>query len=214
LALVKEGAVKNSGHATNTLIKSTVTGMILNVPVKEGNSVIESNTFNEGTTIASVADMGSMLFIGNVDESEVGKINKGMDIILTIGAIADEEFKASLEYISPKGIEVDGAIQFEIRASVELKDSVFIRAGYSGNANIVLDKRIDVWAVDESTLNFRDHKTFVEIEVDTQIFEERFIETGLSDGINIEVLSGIEENDRIKLPGQIGTFKGKSRRRH
>ena len=137
-----------------------------------------------------------------------------MDIILTIGAIEDEEFAAVLEYISPKGIEADGAIQFEIRASVELKDSVFIRAGYSANANIVLEKRTDVWAIDEAVLIFEEENTFIELEVDSQKFEQQAIVTGLSDGINIEIISGIEENDRVKLPGQIGTFKGKGRRGH
>ena len=188
--------------------------MVLDVPIKEGYSVIESNTFNEGTTIASVANMGEMIFKGNVDESEVGKISKGMDIILVIGAIADHEFNANLEYISPKGLEVDGAIQFEIRASVTLKDSVFIRAGYSANANIVLEKREDILTLDESALIFKDDLTYAEIEINEQVFEERKIETGLSDGINIEIISGLEESDNIKLPAQIGTFKGKKGRHH
>lgn len=198
LALIKEGATKDKGKVTNTLVRSTISGMVLDVPVEEGNSVIESNTFNEGTTIATVADMGEMIFEGNVDESEVGKIRPGMDLILRVGAIEDKTFKAKLEYISPKGVEENGAIQFQIKAAVELDPEYFIRAGYSANADIVLDRRDSVLALKESTLNFEGDSIFIEIETGPQKFEKQFIETGLSDGINIEVLSDLDTNTNIK----------------
>ncbi len=198
LQLIKEGVTKNSASATNTIIRSTIQGMILDIPVKEGNSVIQSNSFNDGTTVAIVADMGEMIFQGKVDETEVGKIVQGMNLELTIGAIEDVKFDAHLEYISPKGVEENGAIQFEIKASVKLQKDFFIRSGYSANAEIVLDRREKVLAVNESLLEFKNDSTFVEIETSEQVFEKRFIKTGISDGINIEVLEGITKDDMLK----------------
>jgi HlyD family secretion protein len=198
LQLIKEGQTKKTGESTNTLIRSTIDGMILDIPVEIGNSVIESNTFNDGTTVAIVADMGEMVFEGKVDESEVGKIREGMDLILTVGAINDVSFHALLEHISPKGEEENGAIQFEIKAAVDLIDTVFVRAGYSANADIVLDRRDSVLAISEALLQFSNDSAFVEIETEPQTFEKRFVETGLSDGINIEILSGVSKEDKIK----------------
>jgi HlyD family secretion protein len=197
LELVREGASKKSGAVSN-LVRSTAQGMVLDVPVKEGTFVIETNTFNEGTTIASVADMSDIIFEGKVDESEVGKIREGMNLDLKIGALQDEKIVAELEYISPKGVETDGAIQFEIKAAVSLKQDVFLRAGYSANADIVLESRDSVLAVKESDVFFENEKTYVEIETGEQQFERNEIETGLSDGINIEVLSGLTEDQKIK----------------
>lgn len=198
LALIKEGSNKKMGNITNTLVRSTISGMVLDVPIKEGNSVIESNTFNEGTTIASVADMGEMIFEGKVDESEVGKIKTGMDLILKIGAIENHDFKAKLEYIAPKGVEENGAIQFQIKAAVELTKDYFIRAGYSANADIVLDRRDSVLSVKESLLTISGDTTFVEVETGPQKYEKRKLKTGLSDGINIEILEGITINEKLK----------------
>lgn len=197
LELVKEGASKRSGTTSN-LVRSTATGMVLDVPVKEGTFVIETNTFNEGTTIASVADMSDLIFEGKVDESEVGKIKEGMNLDLKIGALQEENINAALEHISPKGKEQDGAIQFEIKAAVKLKEGIFLRAGYSANADIVLESRDSVLAIKESNVLFEEGKTFVEVETGEQIFEKKEIQTGLSDGINIEVLSGLTENQKIK----------------
>jgi len=198
LELIRKGQTKKSGEATNTIIASTIDGMILDIPVEIGNSVIESNTFNAGTTVAIVADMGEMIFEGKVDESEVGKIKTGMDLILTIGAVNDISFHAILENISPKGIVENGAIQFEIKAAIDLIDSVFVRAGYSANADIVLDRRDSVLAISEGLLKFESDSAYVEIETAPQTFEKRFIKTGLSDGINIEVLSGLSKDDKVK----------------
>lgn len=198
LQLIKDGQTKKTGESTNTLIRSTIFGMVLDIPIEIGNSVIESNTFNDGTTVAIIADMGEMVFEGKVDESEVGKIHEGMDLILTIGAINDVSFHAVLEHISPKGLEENGAIQFEIKADVDLIDTVFVRAGYSANADIVLDRRDSVLAISEALLQFDNDSAFVEVETEPQTFEKRYIETGLSDGINIEVLSGITKDDKIK----------------
>jgi len=201
LQIIKEGVSRSEGAVSNTMVKSTITGMVLDVPVKEGGQVIESNTFNEGTTISSVANMGEMIFEGKLDESEVGKVQAGMDIVLTIGAIDKESFKAKLEYIAPKGVTENGAIQFLIRASINKDNSAFLRAGYSANADIILAKKDKVLAIPESVLQFEKEKVFVEVEAGNQKFEKRFIKTGLSDGINIEVLEGLKKSDKIKIPG-------------
>lgn len=199
LDLIKEGVAKSTGKVTNTLIRSTITGMVLDVPVKEGFSVIESNTFNEGTTVASVADMGEMIFEGKVDESEVGKISKGMELILTVGAIENYKFTAKLEYIAPKGVTENGAIQFQIRAAVALDTAHFLRAGYSANADIILDRKDNVLSVPESVLQFSGDTTFVEVKSGTS-YNRQVIKTGISDGINMEVLEGLKENDELKIP--------------
>ena len=200
LELIKNGVTKKAETTTNTLVRSTIDGMVLDVPVKEGNSVIQSNTFNDGTTIATIADMQDMIFEGKVDETEVGKIMEGMPIELEIGAIEKEKFDATLTYISPKGVEENGAIQFEIKADVLLKDNQFIRAGYSANANIVLDRRDSVMVISEGLLKFENDSAFVEIltnEVES-IYEKRIVKTGLSDGINIEIEEGLNKEDKIK----------------
>jgi HlyD family secretion protein len=199
LQLIREGVSKKSGTVTNTLIRSTINGMVLDVPVEVGNSVIESNNFNEGTTVASVADMGEMIFKGKVDETEVGKLKAGMPLVLSIGAIDNTKFDANLEYIAPKGKEENGAIQFEIRAAVSLKDSMFIRANYSANADIVLERADSVLSIEESLLKFDHDSAWVEIETVTpQVFEKKYIKTGLSDGINIQVKEGLSKESKIK----------------
>ena len=199
LTLIREGVAQKYADTTNTLIRSTIEGMVLDIPVEEGNFVTETNPLNAGTTIATVADMREMIFKGKVDESDVGKIKPGMDLILSIGAIEDEKFDASLEYIAPKGVEDKGAIQFEIKAKLKLKSSHFIRAGYSANADIVLDRRDKVLAINESLLQFESETAFVEVETAPQQFEKRYIELGLSDGINVEVVSGLSAADKIKI---------------
>jgi len=199
LQLIREGITKTAGAVSNTIIRSTIEGMVLTVPVEVGNSVIESNTFNDGTTIATVADMGEMIFKGKVDESEVGKLHEGMELIMTVGAIDTEKFTAILEHISPKGVEENGAIQFEIRAAVSLKDNLFIRAGYSANADIVLERRDSVMAVQESLVKYEGDTASVEVETAPQVFKKKVIKTGLSDGVNVEVLSGITKKDKLKI---------------
>ena len=201
LELIRKGSTSKAGGETNTLVRATIGGMVLEVPLEEGDSVIESNTFNDGTTLATVADMDELVFLGKVDESEVGKIRPGMELLLTIGAIESEPFQAILEHIAPKGIEENGAIQFEIRAALAQQAAHFVRANYSANADIVLDRRDEVLAIDEALLQFEDDKAFVEVETSPQTFEKRYVETGLSDGIHIEVLSGVDEGTRIKVIG-------------
>jgi HlyD family secretion protein len=199
LAIIKEGVSKKESNASNTLIRSTVNGMVLDVPVEEGFNVIEANNFNEGTTIASVADMENLIFKGKIDESEVEKLRLGMELILNIGAIEEESFTANLEYIAPKGVTEEGAIKFEIEAAVLVDTSHFIRAGYSANADVVLDRRENVLAISESLIQFEGNDAFVEIETSPQQFERKAIKTGLSDGIYIEVLEGITESDKLKV---------------
>jgi HlyD family secretion protein len=198
VALIKEGATGKSGKISNQ-VKATIRGTVLDVPVKEGTFVIETNTFNEGTTIATIADMTDMIFEGKVDESEVGKLRQGMELVLDIGAIETEPFVAELEYISPKGVDDQGTIKFDIRAAVKLKSSYYLRAGYSANADIVLDKRENILAINEKNLIFADGKVFVDVEIAPQKSERREVVTGLSDGISIEIVQGLEQDERIKL---------------
>ena len=176
--------------------------MVLDVPVKKGNSVIEANNFNEGTTIATVADMQDLIFIGKIDESEVEKLSVGMAIELTVGAIEDLFIPATLEYISPKGIEEAGAIQFEIKAAVGLAEDQFLRAGYSANANVVLDERRGALVMPEMLVQYENGSTFVEVLVGENRYERRDVELGLSDGITVEIISGVTADDAIKVWNQ------------
>jgi HlyD family secretion protein len=198
LQLVKVGASKRSGAVSN-VVYSTVEGMVLEVPVKEGGSVIEANNFNEGTTIASVADMNDLMFSGKVDESEVGKIKIGMPVSIAVGALGERRFQGELEYIAPKGIPKEGTIEFEVRAKIRLEAGVFIRAGYSANADIILERKDKVLAISESLVKFEDGKAFVEVETSPQVFERRRVKLGLSDGIDVEVVSGIDARAVLKV---------------
>ena len=204
LTIVKNGAASGGGGASNIVVTATVSGMVIDVPVKKGQSVIESNNFNPGTTIATVANMGDMIFQGQVDESEVGKIKVGMVLAIKIGALEQETFDGKLEYIAPKGKLIDGAIQFEIKAAITPKAGVFIRAGYSANADVVLDKRTGVLAIREALVQWKDGAPFVEVETQPKQFAKRDIKLGLSDGIYAEVLAGVTAADKIKQPANAG----------
>ncbi len=197
LQVVRDGISRSS--AGNTIVRSTIDGMVLDVPVKEGNSVIERNNFNEGTTIAAIADMNDLIFQGKVDESEVGKVKLGMPVVLTVGAIENAKWDADLEYIAPKGVEENGAIQFEIRAAVNVKEGQTLRSGYSANADIVLEQRDSVYTVPESIVEFSDagDSAFVQVRNGGD-WKKTYIKTGLSDGINLEVLEGIGPETELK----------------
>lgn len=201
LEIIKEGITKNSASFSSTLIRSTIDGLILDVPIKVGNSVIMSNTFNDGTTIATVADMSDLIFRGNVDETEVGKITVGIPVKITLGALQDMSFNATLEYISPKSVENNGANQFEIKAAITVPDSVTIRSGYSANAEMELQRANDVLSIPESALEFKGDSTFVFLltdSVSSQKFERKSVITGVSDGINVEIKSGLKENEFVR----------------
>ena len=198
--IIQKGYTGKGGSA-NTNIRATATGMILEIPVKEGYQVIQSNNFNAGTTIASIADMSKMIFEGKVDEAEVGKLEEGIDIEVGLGAIEKKKFPAKLNFIAPKGTEENGAVQFKIKADVVLDEEYFVRAGYSANADIVLEKKDSVMSVKESLLQF-DKKTevpYLEIKTGDQEFERKDVELGISDGINVEIISGVSEDDEIKI---------------
>lgn len=199
LQLIKEGAIAGSGKVSN-LVTSTVEGMVIEVPVKEGASVIETNNFNEGTTIASVADMQDMIFQGFVDESEVGKVKENMPVSISIGALVGQKYQGTLEYIAPKGTNHEGTIEFEVRAALHLVPGSFVRANYSANADIILDRRDQVLAVNERLLQFEAGKPFVEVRNETLGYDRRAVELGLSDGVSVEVLGGLSERDVIKVP--------------
>jgi HlyD family secretion protein len=197
LLLMKSGATKKSDKVSN-MIPATVSGMILDLPFKEGAFIVETSSFGAGTTVATLADMNDMIFEGMVDESEVGKIREGMELLLDVGALEGEPFTATLEYISPKGVTDQGTIKFQIRAAVKLSDKLFLRSNYSANADIVLDKRENVVAINEGNLIVEEKGQFVEVETGPQTFEKREVKTGISDGINIEILQGLKEGDKIK----------------
>jgi HlyD family secretion protein len=197
LLLLKTGSSRDSGNVSN-MIPATVDGTVLDLPFKEGAFILETSTFQAGSTLATLADMNDMIFEGLVDESEVGKLRQGMELILNVGALEGKPFKATLEYISPKGVTDQGTIKFTIRAAVVLDKELFLRSNYSANADIVLDRRDDALAINEGNLIIEGKSTFVEVETAPQKFEKREIQTGLSDGINIEVKSGLKPGDKIK----------------
>ena len=199
--IVRDGVSSSNASASSTLIRSTITGIILNVPVKVGNTVVLSNTFNDGTTIATVANMSDIIFRGNIDETEVGRLEKGMKLKIKIGALQDIEYIANLEYISPKAVENNGASQFEIKAAVDVNKGKTIRAGYSANAEIILASAKGVITLPESTIEYEGDSTFVYIvkgEGKEKTYERRNVITGLSDGINIEIKKGVTKNDKVR----------------
>ncbi len=200
LQIIKLGSSGGS-TITNTNVRATVSGTILEIPVEEGDQVIQANTFNAGTIIATIADLNKMIFEGQVDEGEVGKLSVNMPLIVTLGAIEGKEYDAKLRLIAPKGTEVAGAIQFKIEGEVYLDDEYVVRAGYSANASIVAEKKVDVLAISEALLQY-DNKTkkpYVEIETSSQKFERKDVKLGISDGVNAELLSGVSKTDKIKV---------------
>ena len=212
LEVVRDGVSKSNASASSTLIRSTISGVILDIPVKVGNSVILSNTFNDGTTIATVANMKDLIFRGNIDETEVGQLVGGMPMKITIGALQDLKFDANLEYISPKAVESNGANQFEIKAAVKLQEGSKIRSGYSANAEIVLASADKVLCVPESAIEFSGDSTFVYIvkgSGSAKTYNRTYVETGLSDGVNIEIKKGITAKDKVRGPEIIADDKDK-----
>lgn len=200
LKIIKEGSIGGS-NAANTDIRATVSGTILEIPVKEGDQVIESNSFNAGTTIASIADLGLMIFEGKVDEAEVASLRLGTRLKVSLGAIEDQELEATLKFIAPKGTEEQGTVQFKIEADLKLNDSLFVRAGYSANASIVLDRKENAPALREALIQF-DKKTqepYVQVMVGDQKFERRDVKLGISDGVHVEILEGVSPNDEVKV---------------
>lgn len=201
LEVVRDGVSSSNANASSTLVRSTVTGVILDIPVKVGNSVILSNTFNDGTTIATVANMNDLIFRGNVDETEVGQVNVGMPMTITVGALQDLKFNARLEYISPKAVEANGANQFEIKAAVQVPEKTGVRSGYSANAQIVLAEALHVLTVPESAIHFEGNNTYVYLvqgKGKNKTYQRRDVKVGLSDGVNIQIKSGLTTNDRVR----------------
>lgn len=203
--IVQTGTTSGIGSAANTLIRSTVSGMVLDVPVRVGNQVIESNNFNDGTTLATLADVNEMIFEGKVDESEVGKIKEDLPLEVSVGAIENKTFNAVLDYIAPKGVDENGAIQFEIKGTLDKSDTTFIRAGLSANASIILARADSVLAIKEALVQFDPdtQEPFVEIENGDQEFVRKELELGVSDGIFVEIKNGITKDDKIKVWNQI-----------
>ena len=200
LEIIRNGSVAGSSTA-NTNIRATLSGTILEIPVEVGDQVIAANNFNAGTSVAIIADLSQMIFEGKVDEAEVGNLTDGMKIIVTMAAIPDKEFNANLKFVAPKGTEEGGAVQFKIEAELTLDDDTFVRAGYSANGALVVNSKTDIMVIPEAVLQFdrRTQQPYVEIEISDQNFERRELETGLSDGIKVEVISGVEMTDNIKI---------------
>ena len=198
--IIKQGSL-SGGSSANTTIVAQIPGTVLEIPVREGDQVIQSNNFNAGTTIATVADMSQMIFEGKVDESEVGKLEEGKDIVVILGAINEKEFPAVLTFVAPKGIEQNGAVQFTIKADVDIDSSTRIRAGYSANAEIELESKDSVLVIKEALLQFNriTEKPFVELLKENGRFQTKNVEIGISDGINVEIIEGVKEGDEIKV---------------
>jgi len=210
LQLVKEGQTRSQGKTANVVVAATVDGTVIDVPVKVGFSVIQANSFNPGTTVATIANMDDMIFDGRVDESEVAKIKEGMKLGIKIGAIEKDTFEGVLEYIAPQGKEIDGAIQFEIKAALKQKPTQFIRAGYSANADIVIEEKKQVLAIREAVVQYQDGKPYVEVETSPQTFTKKDVQLGVSDGIKVEVVSGVGKADKLKIPDNAGPAKAGS----
>ena len=207
LQVVRYGVSARNAGESSTLIRATISGLVLDVPVKVGNTVILSNTFNDGTTIATVANMTDLIFRGNIDEIDVGRLVSGMPMKITVGAMHDLRLQASLEYISPKAVETNGANQFEIKAAVKVTDDNLIRSGYSANAEIVLAEAKGVLAVPESAIEFEGNDTYLYVvkgSGDNMQYERRKVETGLSDGLHIEVKKGLKAGEKVRGPKKIG----------
>ena len=198
--IIKQGSL-SGGSSANTTIVAQIPGTVLEIPVREGDQVIQSNNFNAGTTIATVADMSQMIFEGKVDESEVGKLEEGKDIIVVLGAINEKEFPAVLTFVAPKGIEQNGAVQFTIKADVDIDSSTRIRAGYSANAEIELESKDSILVIKEALLQFNriTEKPYVELLKENGRFQTKNVEIGISDGINVEIIEGVKEGDEIKV---------------
>ncbi len=200
--IIKKGSI--GGGSANTNIRATTSGTLLQMPVEEGDQVVQTNNFNAGTTIASIADMSKMIFEGKVDESEVGKLKIGMPLDISIGALEDEKMTAKLNFIAPKGVEENGAIQFVVKGNLDISNvKQMVRAGYSANASIIVQKKDSVLTIREALVQFdeKTQKPFIEIlkDAETNTFERRDIQTGVSDGINIEIISGVSKDDKIKV---------------
>jgi RND family efflux transporter, MFP subunit len=198
LEVVRDGVSKSNAKSSSTLVRSTISGLILDIPVKVGNSVIQANTMNDGTTVATVANMNDLIFDGQIDETEVGALAEGMPVVITIGALQDYSFDATLEYISPKAVESNGANQFEIKAAVKADPDQKVRSGYSANAEIVLQRAEQVLSVSESALDFSGDSTFVWLKGADGAFTRTPVTTGISDGINIEIKDGLKEGDIVR----------------
>ena len=198
--IIKQGSL-SGGSSANTTIVAQIPGTILEIPVREGDQVIQSNNFNAGTTIATVADMSKMIFEGKVDESEVGKLEEGKQITVVLGAINEKEFPAVLTFVAPKGIEQNGAVQFTIKADVDINSSTRIRAGYSANAEVELESKDSILVIKEALLQFNriTEKPFVEFLKEDGRFQVKNVEIGISDGINVEIIEGVSEGDEIKV---------------
>lgn len=198
LEVIRDGVSSSNATESSTLVRSTITGLILDVPVKVGNSVIQANTMNDGTTVATVADMSDLIFDGNIDETEVGSLREGMPMLISVGALPGYSSSATLEYIAPKAVEENGANQFEIKAAVDVNGDYVMRSGYSANAEIVLQEALQVVSVPESALEFEGDSCYVYLKKAEDDYERVAVTTGLSDGINIEVRSGLEPGDKVR----------------
>ena len=207
--IIKKGSAAGMGSSANTYIKAEISGTILEIPVRKGHQVIESNTFNAGTTIAIIADMSKMIFEGKVDEAEVGKIKKGTMLDVSLGAIENKTYPAKLNFIAPKGTEENGAVQFKIKADITLDDDYFVRANYSANADIILEQKDSVLSIKEALLQFhkKTEKPYVEVKLADGEFEKRDIELGISDGINVEIISGVTITEEIKIWNKVAKKK-------
>lgn len=198
--IVREGVSMLNASESNTLVRATITGLVLDVPVKVGSSVIQANTMNDGTTIATIADMNKLIFKGKVDETEVGSLRVGMPMEISIGAMPELKPLATIEYISPKGDDTSGANSFEIKAALIIDNVEGLRAGYSANASVILDRAADVLTLPEAVVSFEGDSAFVYVLADSvkNVYDRTAVKTGLSDGINIEIKEGVDSTAIVR----------------
>ena len=203
LQIAKTGSTPELQGLATTQIRSKASGTVLEVPVKVGSQVIEANSFNAGTTICSIADLNSLIFQGEIDEAQAGKLKQGMDMNIVIGALQNKTFPGRLTMIAPKGKDNNGTIKFPVEGDVFNPNNEYIRAGFSANGEIVLNSQKNALLLDESLVQYEKKNgkdlPFVEVKQKDGKFKKAYVKLGASDGINVQILSGIDKNADVKV---------------
>lgn len=198
LDLTRTGSSASTSKRNNTLVFATVTGTILEQPVKVGSRVTMANNFSEGTTVVSIADLTDLLFIGNVNESDVNNVTVGSPVTIHVGALKDKTYHAVVEYVSPKGKDTSGTILFEVKAAISGDDLSALKAGFSSNAEVEMAHKTGVLTIPEATVTYEGDKSFVFVKGSKGEYEKKEVTLGLSDGIKVEVLSGLTGDETLR----------------
>lgn len=198
LDITRTGSSASTSKRNNTLVFATVTGTILEQPVKVGSRVTMANNFSEGTTVVSIADLTDLLFIGNVNESDVNNVTVGSPVTIHVGALKDKTYHAVVEYVSPKGKDTSGTILFEVKAAISGDDLSALKAGFSSNAEVEMAHKTGVLTIPEATVTYEGDKSFVFVKGSKGEYEKKEVTLGLSDGIKVEVLSGLTGDETLR----------------